>query len=34
LPVHLPALTSLRFIAAFAVLVLHFRDLPGPLPGW
>jgi len=30
----LPELTSLRFIAAFAVLVLHYRDLLGPLPGW
>jgi peptidoglycan/LPS O-acetylase OafA/YrhL len=29
---HLPELTSLRFIAAFAVLVLHYRDLFGPLP--
>ena len=28
----LPALTSLRFIAAFAVLLLHYRDLLGPLP--
>lgn len=27
-------MTSLRFIAAFAVLVLHFRDLLGPLPDW
>jgi len=31
---HLPALTSLRFVAAFAVLVLHYRDLLGPLPDW
>lgn len=31
---HLAALTSLRFVAAFAVLVLHYRDLLGPLPGW
>ena len=31
---YLPALTSLRFIAAFAVLVLHYRDLLGPLPAW
>jgi peptidoglycan/LPS O-acetylase OafA/YrhL len=30
----LPALTSLRFIAALAVVVLHYRDLLGPLPGW
>ena len=30
----LPALTSLRFVAAFAVLVLHYRDLLGPLPAW
>ncbi len=30
----MPALTSLRFIAAFAVLVLHYRDLLGPLPAW
>lgn len=29
---HLPELTSLRFIAAFAVLVLHYRDLLGPMP--
>ena len=29
---NLPELTSLRFIAAFAVLVLHYRDLFGPLP--
>ena len=29
---HLPAITSLRFIAAFAVLVLHYRDLLGPMP--
>ena len=28
----LPALTSLRFFAAFAVLALHYRDLLGPLP--
>lgn len=27
-------LTSLRFVAAFAVLVLHYRDLLGPLPAW
>ena len=26
----LPALTSLRFFAAFAVLALHYRDLLGP----
>jgi peptidoglycan/LPS O-acetylase OafA/YrhL len=31
---HLAALTSLRFVAAFAVLVLHYRDLLGPLPAW
>ncbi len=31
---HLVALTGLRFVAAFAVLVLHYRDLLGPLPGW
>ena len=30
----LPALTSLRFFAAFAILVLHYRDLLGPLPPW
>jgi len=30
----LPALTSLRFIAAFAVLLLHYRDLLGSLPAW
>ena len=30
----LPALTSLRFVAALAVLVLHYRDLLGPLPAW
>lgn len=34
MPVHLPALISLRLTAAFAVFVLHFRDLPGLLPGW
>jgi peptidoglycan/LPS O-acetylase OafA/YrhL len=28
----LPQLTSLRFFAAFAVVVLHYRDLLGPLP--
>ncbi|MFL6629117.1 MAG: acyltransferase family protein [Vitreoscilla sp.] len=28
------ALTSLRFIAAFAVLVLHYRELVWPMPGW
>jgi peptidoglycan/LPS O-acetylase OafA/YrhL len=27
-------LTSLRFIAAFAVLLLHYRDLLGPMPAW
>ena len=31
---HLPALTSLRFVAALAVVVLHYRDLLGPLPAW
>ncbi|HSV48208.1 MAG TPA: acyltransferase [Ramlibacter sp.] len=31
-PASLPALTSLRFFAAFAVLLLHYRDLVGPLP--
>lgn len=31
---HLAALTSLRFVAAFAILVLHYRDLLGPLPDW
>jgi peptidoglycan/LPS O-acetylase OafA/YrhL len=31
---HLDALTSLRFVAAFAVLVLHYRDLLGPMPDW
>lgn len=30
----IPALTSLRFIAALAVVVLHYRDLIGPLPPW
>ncbi len=30
----LSALTSLRFFAAFAVLVLHYRDLIGPVPEW
>ena len=30
----LPALTSLRFFAAFAVVVLHYRDLLGPIPAW
>ncbi len=30
----LAALTSLRFFAAFAVLLLHYRDLLGPLPPW
>jgi len=28
------ALTSLRFIAAFAVLVLHYRELVWPMPDW
>lgn len=31
---HLDALTSLRFLAAFGVLVLHYRDLLGPMPSW
>jgi peptidoglycan/LPS O-acetylase OafA/YrhL len=30
----LSALTSLRFVAAFAVLLLHYRELLGPLPPW
>lgn len=30
----LAALTSLRFVAAFGVLVLHYRDLLGPMPAW
>lgn len=30
----LPELTSLRFIAALAVVVLHYRDLLGPMPAW
>ncbi|KNZ31970.1 MAG: hypothetical protein AD742_14405 [Methylibium sp. NZG] len=30
----LPALTSLRFVAALAVVVLHYRELLGPLPAW
>jgi peptidoglycan/LPS O-acetylase OafA/YrhL len=30
----LSALTSLRFIAAFAVLLLHYRDLLGHMPAW
>ena len=30
----MPALTSLRFVAAFAVLLLHYRDLLGPMPAW
>lgn len=30
----LPALTSLRFVAALAVVVLHYRDLLGALPAW
>jgi peptidoglycan/LPS O-acetylase OafA/YrhL len=33
-PDHLQSLTSLRFVAALAVLVLHYRDLLGPLPAW
>jgi peptidoglycan/LPS O-acetylase OafA/YrhL len=28
----IPALTSLRFFAAAAILLLHYRDLLGPLP--
>jgi len=31
-PLH--ALTSLRFIAAFAIVVLHYRDLLGTMPAW
>lgn len=31
---HLPALTSLRFVAALAVVILHYRDLLGPMPAW
>ncbi|MBL0919225.1 MAG: acyltransferase [Hydrogenophaga sp.] len=30
----LQALTSLRFFAALAVVVLHYRDLLGPMPEW
>jgi peptidoglycan/LPS O-acetylase OafA/YrhL len=30
----LPQLTSLRFFAALAIVVLHYRDLLGPLPNW
>lgn len=30
----LHALTSLRFFAALAVVLLHYRDLLGPLPAW
>jgi len=33
-PPELRELTSLRFVAAFAVLVLHYRDLLGPMPPW
>lgn len=33
-PDSIPALTSLRFIAAFAVVVLHYRDLLGDMPTW
>ena len=33
-PDNLSALTSLRFIAAFAVLLLHYRELLGPMPAW
>jgi len=33
-PADLPALTSLRFFVAFAVLLLHYRDLLGPMPAW
>lgn len=28
----IPELTSLRFFAAFAIVVLHYRDMMGPLP--
>ncbi len=28
------SLTSLRFFAALAVVVLHYRDLLGPMPDW
>ena len=31
---HLTELTGLRFIAALAVVVLHYRDLLGALPAW
>ncbi len=30
----LRALTSLRFFAALAVVILHYRDLLGPMPDW
>lgn len=30
----LAALTGLRFVAAFAVLLLHYREAFGPLPPW
>lgn len=30
----LQALTSLRFFAALAVVILHYRDLLGPMPDW
>ncbi len=30
----LDALTGMRFVAAFAVLLLHYRDMFGPLPPW
>lgn len=33
-PDSIPALTSLRFFAAFAVVVLHYRDLLGEIPPW
>ncbi len=33
-PDHLAALTGMRFVAALAVLVLHYRDLMGPMPDW
>ena len=33
-PPDLTQLTSLRFVAALAVLVLHYRGFLGPLPGW
>jgi peptidoglycan/LPS O-acetylase OafA/YrhL len=33
-PADIKAITSLRFFAAFAVLVLHYRDMFGPLEPW